>query len=92
MRKLILGVVASIAVLGAGAGNAAIVGHKAIYKLTLARSTPAGSIQGMSGEMTLEVSDLCDGLAINQFLLTDFWEQDGILRKGRLTSSSWESQ
>lgn len=80
------------AVMAAAPAEATILSHKAVYRLTLVRAAAAGSIQGMSGEMTLKVDDLCEGLALNQYLLTDFWQQDGVLHKGELTSSSWEDR
>ena len=69
---------------------AQIVGHDAVYKIRLAHAAPAGTIEGMSGAMSLSVSVMCDGLTVNQTLDTDFWEQDGVLHAGFLTASSWE--
>lgn len=76
----------------ASAQASTLVDHRALYKVVLARTTPGSLVQGLNGEMVLDVRELCDGSAVTQTLRTEFWGIDGVVETGRLVVSSFESE
>jgi hypothetical protein len=94
MRRVAAGaVVAGLA--SFTAGNAFAIGdlvdHRALYNMSLAHSTPGSDIQGMSGQMVLEVKTTCGGTTVTQLLKTNTWGDDQQVQVGELTASSFES-
>src|SRR5262245_31380094 len=105
MNRVAQGAMALVIALTPAAGQAAgpgaatpnpvtgvqLVDHRALYKMSLARSTPGSLIQGLAGEMVLEVKSTCEGSTVTQLLKTEFWGSDESPQSGELTASSFES-
>lgn len=90
---LAIALLAAPAVASPVAGEAPAVGlvhHRALYRVSLAHSTPGSTVQGMSGQMMLEVRGKCDGNAVTQLLKTEFWDDDGETRQSEMSASSFE--
>ena len=68
-----------------------LVDHRALYNMSLVHVTPGSDIQGLAGEMMLEVKSTCDGTAVTQLLKTNTWGDDQQVQVGKLTASSFES-
>ena len=69
-----------------------LVDHRALYTMSLARTTAGSNIQGLSGQMLLEVKSTCQGSTVTQMLKTDSWGDDEVVQHGALTASSFESR
>ncbi len=69
----------------------ALVDHRALYDMSLIRTVPGSDIQGLAGQMVLEVKSTCSGTTVTQFLKTDTWGDDQVIAAGELTASSYES-
>ena len=81
-----------LAAAGEAPTNAVLVDHRALYRMSLARTTAGSDIQGLSGEMLLEVKSTCEGSTVTQMLKTDTWGDDQVVQRGALTASSFESR
>jgi EipB-like len=90
VRVLPIGVLVFLA-LGANARADEIADQRAMYELTLARTTAASSVKGASGEMGLEVRSTCSGITTNQIFKSDFVGPDSKPRHSELTTSSLEA-
>jgi hypothetical protein len=90
LAALLVAVPAAAAPLSHEAPSVGLVNHRALYRISLDHTTPGSPVQGITGQMLLEVRATCDGNAVTQLLKTEFWDDDGQARKGELTSSSFE--
>lgn len=90
LAALLLAAPAAAAPLASPAPSVGLVNHRALYRISLDHTTPGSPVQGITGEMLLEVRGTCDGNAVTQLLKTEFWDDNGQARKGELTSTSFE--
>jgi hypothetical protein len=83
----------AFASLAATAAPAApVADHRALYEIRLARSNPGSGVQGVSGEMVLEVKSQCTATIVNQAFRSDFWGADSKPKHSELSISSLESR
>lgn len=68
-----------------------IADHRALYELTLARTNQGSTVQGVSGQMILEVTSTCAAVAVNQMFRSDFWGVDARPKHTELRISSLEA-
>lgn len=90
LRRVLL--IGGLLMFAHGAMAAAVVPHRAVYDLTLLRSSPAAAIGAVSGLMAYEVSGSeCDGWTVNFRLVNQFDYKEGNSRLIDSQSSSWEA-
>jgi hypothetical protein len=73
-------------------GVVRIVPHRAVYKMALASAKNGSNISDVSGRMTFEWRDVCDGWAIQQRLQLHFGYADGADQDLVSTELTWESK
>ena len=66
--------------------------HRAVYDLTLARSSQSSDISDVSGTMTFEWGDSCDGWTVNQRSLMNFIYRSGEQLELGWSLVSWEAK
>lgn len=91
MRQLCGVLTIGFGIIAAPALGGPIADHRAIYEMTLDHSNPGSGVQGVSGEMALEVRAQCDTITVNQLFKSDFWGADGKPKHTQLTISSLEA-
>jgi hypothetical protein len=74
----------------ASAISSSIADHRALYEITLARAQAGSTVQGVSGQMILEVNGQCDTVTVNQMFRSDFWGADAKPKHSELRISSLE--
>jgi hypothetical protein len=74
-----------------GAHASAIADHRALYDITLERTQPGSTVQGVSGQMILEVKGQCETVTVNQMFRSDFWGVDSKPKHSELRISSLEA-
>ncbi len=84
--------VAVLSALASPAMAAAVVSHRAVYDLTLLRTSGGANVSGVTGRMAYEVSGSeCDGWTVGFRLVNRFDYKEGISRLFDTQSSSWET-
>ncbi|WP_341702996.1 EipB family protein [Ferrovibrio sp.] len=77
-----------------GAGLSAIgqglVSHRALYTLSVARLDPRNYRSGVTGGLSLEFINACDGFVLNQRFLIETTTDDGTILNN-MVLNSWES-
>lgn len=69
-----------------------IVPHKAAYVFEMVSADPSGGVTGVTGGMTFEWADVCDGWAVNQNYLMRIENADGSLTEIQTSNTTWESK
>ncbi len=69
-----------------------IVPHRAIYDMSLTSVKNGSNINGVSGRMLFEWSDVCDGWAVQQHLKLHFSYSEGDESDVSSTEVTWESK
>lgn len=82
--------VLAVAMLAMPAAAGPIADHRAVYDMSLARAGPGTGIQGIGGEMTIEVRDKCDVITVSQRIATELFREEGAADDNELTISSVE--
>lgn len=67
-----------------------LVSHRALYSLSVARLDPRNYRQGVTGGLSLEFVNACDGYVLNQRLLIEISTEDGPVLND-MVLNSWES-
>lgn len=73
-------------------GVVRIVPHRAVYKMALASAKNGSNVSDVTGHMTFEWRDVCDGWAIQQRLQLHFGYTDGEDQNLVSTELTWESK
>ncbi len=73
-------------------GVVRIAPHRAVYKIALASAKNGSNISDVSGRMTFEWRDVCDGWAIQQRMQLHFGYADGEDQTLASTELTWESK
>jgi hypothetical protein len=82
---------ASAGVAGAGAGEVRFLPHRAVYEVTLDKTTAGASVTDMRGRMVYELTgSSCEGWTQNMRFVTEMTSQDGGKQINDLVTSSWE--
>lgn len=68
-----------------------VADHRALYELSLARTSRDSTVQGASGEMILEVRSACDAVTVNQMFRSDFSGVDAKPKHTEMRMSSVEA-
>lgn len=69
-----------------------VADHSALYDLTLARTSRDSTVQGVTGEMILDVKSACDAVTVNQMFRSDFSGVDAKPRHTEMRISSLEAR
>src|SRR5262249_54438411 len=69
-----------------------LAAHRAIYDLSLARSSQGSDVTGVSGTMTVEWGEACDGWTVNQRWLMTCAYRTGDQLELAWSLVSWESK
>lgn len=69
-----------------------ITPHRAAYVFEMVSSEPGGGVSGVTGGMTFEWADACDGWALDQHYLLQISNSDGSRTEIRTSSVSWEAK
>ncbi len=69
-----------------------ITPHRAAYIFEMVSSEPGGGVSGVTGGMTFEWADACDGWALDQHYLLQISNSDGSRTEIRTSSVTWESK
>ncbi len=69
-----------------------ITPHRAAYLFEMISSDPSGGVANVSGGMTFEWADACDGWALDQNYLLQLSNSDGSRTEIQTSSASWESK
>ena len=89
-------VVAGFAIAAAASAHALtpveIVPHKAAYIFDMVSADPAGGIADVTGGMTFEWADACDGWALNQHYLLRISNSDGSQTDINTSNVTWEAK
>ena len=75
-----------------GAARAELASHRAIYSMTLAWAGYGSDVVEVSGQMVIEVADVCDGWTLEQRTARRFVNSDGDEFHAFSTFASWESK
>ena len=78
--------------LGAQAASSGLASHRAIYEMTLKSASRSSDIAELSGQMLIEVIDVCDGWTLEQRIaitIVNFQGQEVVSHTG---FTSWESR
>ena len=70
----------------------ALLPHRAVYDLTLARADAGSGIADVRGRMVMEWTDACDGYTLNQRIRTHISRSQGNEVVTDLNVSTWESK
>lgn len=74
-----------------GSGNVVLSPHRAIYELSLERSTPGSSVGEVSGRIVYEITgSRCEGYTQNMRFVSVTSNQEGGAQQTDLRTSSWE--
>ena len=73
-------------------GIVRIAPHRAVYKMALASAKNGSNVSDVTGRMTFEWRDVCDGWAIQQRLQLHFGYTDGEDQNLVSTELTWESK
>jgi hypothetical protein len=76
----------------ASAIASSIADHRALYDITLERARPGSTVQGVAGQMILEVKGQCETVTVNQMFRSDFWGADSKSKHSELRISSAEAR
>lgn len=87
-----LGFAGAVIGMATPAASVEVVSHRAIYDLRLARSNEMSGIVDMSGTMSFEWSDACDGWTVSQRSLMSFVYRSGEQLDVAWTLVSWEAK
>lgn len=74
------------------AAGAALVPHKATYRLSLLRTAPGEGVRAVSGSMVYELADRCDGYTIESNVAMRMVSPDGESRDVGQRYAAWESK
>jgi hypothetical protein len=69
-----------------------ITPHQAAYLFEMVSSEPGGGVSNVTGGMTFEWADACDGWALGQNYLLKLSNSDGSETEIRTSNASWESK
>jgi len=69
-----------------------ITPHRAAYLFEMVLSEPGGGVSGVTGGMTFEWADACDGWALDQHYLLQISNTDGSRTEIRTSSVTWEAK
>ncbi len=69
-----------------------ITPHRAAYTFEMLSSEPSGGVSGVTGGMTFEWADACDGWALDQHYLIRITNNDGTNTEIRTSNATWESK
>ncbi len=87
-----LGLAGSVLGLADQAGAIEIAPHRAVYDLTLDRTSEMSGVADMSGTMSFEWADACDGWTVTQRSLMSFTYRTGEQLDVAWTLVSWEAK
>lgn len=74
-----------------GGEAAAMAPHRAVYDISLARSTPGSGVSDMTGRMVYELAgSACEGYTQNMRFVTRLTNREGEAQVSDLRTSSWE--
>ena len=69
-----------------------LLAHRAIYQMTLGVADESSGVRDISGQMSVEVIDACDGWTVDQRIALEVISDPGQAVKSYSTFLSWESK
>lgn len=85
-------VCASVSLLGAPNAHGELLAHRAFYRMTLETADESSGIHDVSGRMSVEVVDACDGWTVDQRIALEVISGPGQAVKSYSSFLSWESK
>jgi len=92
LAPAVIGAVSLIGPATEAAGPLPLASHRAVYEMSLGKSTSGSSVVAVTGTMVVEFQDVCDGFTLNQRVRTDMEDTDGDVSTSDFTIASWESK
>ncbi len=74
------------------AGVVPLASHRAVYDLTLKKLHQEGGIQNVRGRIVMEVENQCEGYVINQRMLIELINLEGVVITSDFHLSTWEDK
>lgn len=89
--RFALALATALGTVGGAAYASPIVPHRAVYDLELAEAAQGGAIQEMSGRMSIEWADACDGITMTQRFVAETFRLGGDSTVTDVTAGTWEA-
>ena len=74
------------------AGVVPLASHRAVYDLTLKKLHQEGGIQNVRGRIVMEVENQCEGYVVNQRMLVELVNLEGVVITSDFHLSTWEDK
>lgn len=91
LPALMAAIFVSTLVSGCAGARVRLAGYTAAYDLSLSHPDASGSVSAVRGRLAVEFADVCHGYTLDQRMIMDITDNDGVTRTNDFAINSWES-